>query len=389
MTNPRSIGGSERRRYVRAIVLLLCAPTLCLAQGVRTFLSEGTAIIAGGLPQAREEALQNALRAAVDLAIAGIAASEPTSGLTDNLRGAISNEARQYVTSYTILREGEAGGIYKVTAQATVSEDAIRARLASLRGLYRRVKQPRLMVVIPEKSLGIIVTDPSGETEVTNRLIRSGLRVVDKNAVKAIRDSDQLRKALQGDHEAAKLIGLRHGAEILIVGEAFSQGIMQGGPLGPLISARARLEARAIRTATGEILIADGQFGSGSDISGPVAEKKALADAGRKWVEANLSVVLSKWEQEVRDVTSVQLVVHVPNVRQLLQFESALRTHVPSIKDIQRRSFEGNVAVLELDVAGEGASLADELLKTVFAGLEVNVTTVTPHRLDVVVRTKQ
>ena len=55
-------------------------------------------------------------------------------------------------------------------------------------------------------------------------------------------------------------LGQRHGADVLIVGEASSEKAMSGGALGQLISVRAHVDARALRTDTGDIVTTDGQL---------------------------------------------------------------------------------------------------------------------------------
>lgn len=154
-----------------------------------------------------------------------------------------------------------------------------------------RTQRMRIMVVISETHLGRRIPEPAGETEIIRQFLQAGFRIVDQEQTRHIRDSEQVRQALAGDIEAAQSLGQRYGVELLIVGAAMSEKALSGGLLGELISARARLEARAVRTDTGDILVADGQVASGVDITEYIAGKKALAEAGKKWVEANLPLL--------------------------------------------------------------------------------------------------
>jgi hypothetical protein len=72
------------------------------------------------------------------------------------------------------------------------------------------------------------------------------------------------------------------------VGEASSEKAMSGGLLGQLVSVRAHVDARALRTDTGDIVTTDGQSASGVDLVESGAGRKALEEAARKWVETNL-----------------------------------------------------------------------------------------------------
>ncbi len=146
----------------------------------------------------------------------------------------------------------------------------------------------RIMVILLETSQGRRLNDPAGEKAMIRQLLQSGLSVVDQEQVQRIRESDQVRKAVTGDREAVRSLGQRHGADVLIVGEASSEKAMSGGALGQLISVRAHVDARALRTDTGDIVTTDGQSASGVDLVESGAGRKALEEAAKKWVETNL-----------------------------------------------------------------------------------------------------
>lgn len=146
----------------------------------------------------------------------------------------------------------------------------------------------RIMVILLETSQGRRLHDPAGEKAMIRQLLQSGLNVVDQEQVQRIRDSDQVRKAVTGDRGAVRSLGQRHGADVLIVGEASSEKAMSGGLLGQLVSVRAHVDARALRTDTGDIVTTDGQSASGVDLVESGAGRKALEEAARKWVETNL-----------------------------------------------------------------------------------------------------
>jgi hypothetical protein len=146
----------------------------------------------------------------------------------------------------------------------------------------------RIMVILLETSQGHRLHDPAGEKAMIRQLLQSGLSVVDQEQAQRLRDSDQIRKAVTGDREAVRNLGRQYGADVLIVGEASSEKAMSGGPLGQFVSVRAQVDARALRTDTGDILATDGQSASGLDLVESGAGKKAIEEAAKKWVETNL-----------------------------------------------------------------------------------------------------
>ena len=155
--------------------------------------------------------------------------------------------------------------------------------------------KPRIMVIVTERHVGAAVTDPSGETEIIRLLLRKGFTVVDQAQVRKIREGDQFKQVLDGDIKAARSLGRQHGAEVLIVGEAFSESALQGVMMGGMVSVRGRLQAKAIRTDTGEILAAEEAVAPALDVSEQVAGKKAISKAAVKWTDTALPLILEQW----------------------------------------------------------------------------------------------
>lgn len=136
---------------------------------------------------------------------------------------------------------------------------------------------PTVMVIIPEIHITQRIPDPAGETEIIRKLIQAGFKVLDPTVYKAIRETPQLSDALK-DASAASKLGSRFGADIIIIGEAFSESA--GNASGGMRSCRARVEARAVRTSDARILAADGQHAGGVDVSEFNAAKVSLRNAG-------------------------------------------------------------------------------------------------------------
>jgi hypothetical protein len=353
------------------------------------YTSGVAAIRQGNVGLARDQSLEDALRKAVEQAVGIFIESEARVQNFRLLSDEIYARTQGYVQRYTVVREQREGSLFRVTVQATIDMGSLENKLDALGLLYRHLKKPRVMVIISEASLGSRFGNPAGETEIIRQLLQNGIKVVDQEQTQHIRQSDHVRKVLEGDIEAAKRIGLQYGAEVLIVGQAAGEVAMRGKEFGGLISARARLQARAIRADTGAILVADGQAAPGVDIEVQAATKKALAEAGRLWAEKNLPEIWRHWERETADTSSVQLVVNGLNLQQLAQFEGLLRTQVRGVKDVQRRSLDKDMAVLDLDLRGTGQSLADELVQQKVDGFEIEVLRYSSHRLELRARQKK
>lgn len=123
---------------------------------------------------------------------------------------------------------------------------------------------PSVSVAIVEQHIARAVIDPAAETEMKSMLQQLGCEVIDK------------------------ISGRR--ADIQITGEAFSEA---AGRHGNLVSCRARVEMKAVRSADGKLILMDRQTEVAVDSAENVAGKTALANAAAKLTERLLTKLVS------------------------------------------------------------------------------------------------
>lgn len=247
--------------------------------------------------------------------------------------------------------------------------------------------KPRIVVVIPEQHLQRrFVPDPAAETEVIRKFVENDFWVVDQTQVEQIRYKDESRKALQGDNAAAMSIGQRFDAEVLIIGEAFSQrgSFSPGG----LVQCIARVEARAIRVDTGQILATHGVTAMSSGASEEIASKESLAEAGGKAGDYMMREIARKWKSAA--VPSVRVRLTGVDFRQLVLFEQMLKDNIEDVRRFHRRSFDvvGRVAEVDVDMAGGAQALSTELTTGEFPEFEIEVLNFTANTLDLKLKPK-
>jgi hypothetical protein len=253
--------------------------------------AEGIAVSQGNAGAAREQAIADALRKAVQQELGSMADTDRLSRSYAQLNDQVYTRVKDYVGSPTVLDERSEGKLFKVKVETTVDTDQLRTILARLfPDGATGSRLPRIMVMISETHFGRLFSgEPAGETEVIRQLLQAGFEVVDQARVQAIRGDNDVRNALAGDTAAIQRLGKRYEADVLIIGQGRSEKAARMRELGPMVSVRAQLDARAIQIATGTVLAAGGESAPGLDTAEHVASKKALAEAGRQWVENNLS----------------------------------------------------------------------------------------------------
>jgi hypothetical protein len=223
------------------------------------------------------------------------------------------------------------------------------------------------MVVIPEVHLSGKVPDPAGETEIIRQLVELGFNVVDQQQIAMIREQEMVTNAIN-DPMAAASLGVEFGADVIIVGEAFSEF---AGRNNNMISCRARVEARAIHTRTGRILATDGHHGSGMDISENLAGKSALKNAGSTLGNYLISQLCEKYDESSPVTTTSAIEIMASNV----DFMSLkkLTDHLTSVRGVSnvQKSMTGNVGRINLQYSGGIDKLAEEILSKSSLGFDI------------------
>jgi hypothetical protein len=110
-------------------------------------------VVGGNAAGARERALDDAIKHAVELSIADVADPATRAAQAKTIRALLAR-ARSFVPRYRTLEEGEAGGIYSVHLEAEVDEGALRARLerpVAVGPAPVRAPPPAVLVVAADK----------------------------------------------------------------------------------------------------------------------------------------------------------------------------------------------------------------------------------------------
>lgn len=182
------------------------------------------------------------------------------------------------------------------TERVLREKDAVAAISAEAKKIIPKDwKRPTVMIIIREMHVQQpVVIDPAGETEMAKRLIAEGFKVVDSEYVIMMK-ADQLRaKKLFNSLHTSTEYAANKKADILLYGEAISE---RAANLGDFEGCRARLELKAIRTDSDEVLLADSAFGGATDLAETVAGKKAIQQAANRLADTFLYSLAEKWHQ--------------------------------------------------------------------------------------------
>lgn len=365
------------------VVMFFLLPCFAFGQEIIVVSTGFGDVISGRESMARDRALENAMRNAVEQAVGTLVQSETVINNGSFIKDEIISKSSGYIKKYDIVEESSDNISYKVSIEASILTDNLKDDLSAIGLMMARKRKPRIMIVVKESHMRRKTLNPAGETEFIKLFSEKGFNVVDKMQALKIRNNDKMYASINGNNDLSAKIGLQHGAEIIIIGKAFSEEV--GETYGGMISSKARIEAKAIKTDSGEILIADGKHASAIDISGTLSGKSAIKKASSKLAKQFIEKIISVWSDEVTNTTTVKLIINGINYRDFLAFKGKLLHSIRGVKSIIHRSFSVKRAEVDINIKGDAQSLSEELTVRKIGKFKVNVDDFSGGRLIITV----
>lgn len=265
-----------------------------------------------------------------------------------------------------------------VATPAPVTKPVVARPANAKLSVQQKVGRPRLMVILPEFHVTRPIPDPAGETEIVRQLVEAGFKVVDQSQSKKIRQNEQLYAQLKADPQRVAALGREFGAEIVVFGEAFSETV---GATGGGTKVMARVEARAVRCDTAEILVAHGLEAEATEASEMVSSKKALRQAGNLVARYFVEQLAARWSNEAAGSRSIEVLVHDISYPQLVKLKEMLRSE-EIVQAFHQRLYEENMARFEMDCTGDPQDLVDALVTQKYGDFEIELVKLTGSKVE-------
>ncbi len=360
------------------------------AKDVKVAAVGQAAIVGGDTPQARDRAIDDALRRAVEQAVGTLVSAETVTQNFELLSDKIYAKSKGYVSKYEIVSEAKKEGVYEVNIKAEVKAGDLSKDLDGILAVLRAKKMPRVLVMIAEQNVGqanetfwwgdknFSANLDAAENAFINAWKPKGVRFVDRQAITGkIKVGAALGSAAPAD-DAVKEFAGKAGAEVVIVGKAFARDV---GPMmgTQMHSIRANLSLRALKVDTGEVLATSTTTHVAGHIDPGTGGTQALQGAAQKAAHELLERILEQWQGELGGSASVTVVINkvkgLKNVRAL----SATIEGIRGVTDVRQRAFGDSKVELEVDIKGSAQDLAVELEDKQFPGFRVEVEAVTAN----------
>ena len=376
----------KTRVLISLLLITLASAPFGLCQDDKEVVSSGAANIVGGNTLgARQEALNQAFRAAVELGLGTLIEAQTFTGNYKLISDNIYAKSQGYVKSYEIINEGpgEAPNTYKVTIKAVVNLTDMGNDLRALGILQDIMGMPKIMSMIDEVSTSsghsALSSDPSSSIAVEQKLLKRGFELVDKDVVSALR-SQELARMRDDIKEQAAFMGqfmeddaavLRlaeeasrsYGAQYLLLGLA---AIDPYPSAGAMKISTATFKAKIVDASTGEKIAAAQKSESGNGVSRAAADLNAGQRAGELMAEALIPQIIQNWSK--RSQQGILYLVKVYGIedyaRQGLKFVTLLKT-LPGVTNAVKRSWDAKLGRLEIDLTYRGGD-SDALITGIF-----------------------
>lgn len=402
---------SHTIKTAMAVVLLLAflemGSTLAWAQ-TQTVTAEGVAgILQGDQAIARDNAIQDALRKAVEQAVGTMIASETMVENFQVIRDNVLSKSQGYIQKYDIVKQGAQKDIYSVTITAVVAMGNLKNDLNALGLLMARVGKPRVLFMIAEQNIGQeillywwswwgkggaefkgqMVDMAVSETALKEEFLNKGFNVVDISSATGKFEISNAYRIADLTNDGAREFGKKLNAEVVIKGKSLAkEGPRSAG--SSVGSYLADITVSAIRVDNGQVLASARGQGVARHVAQHTGGNEALERAARDVAAKLVDQIVAKWTGETSGTQLVQLTIKGVRMKDLVKVKEFLQSQVRGVQGVIQRGFEGGVAVLELDAKVNAQQIGDELAKKDFEGFDLDVTGATANTLEIAATSK-
>ncbi len=357
------------------------------------------AVLDDDRPAARQKAIDDALRRAVEMA-AGTRVSSITEMKDFQVKmDRVLTHAQGFVRRYEIVKEGMDGAVVQVTVRAFIGTAELDKDLAAMGLLMARKGMPRTLVLIAEQNIGMAAPRAAwmrGE----DALVSTDLRIAETTVLDVLKNGGfgQLidpeiaaEKTVQVGGIASEITSAQArrlksltGAEVILFGQVIATSRGEMPDLGPgWRSCAATISGRAVNTDNGDILSTAETTQSAAQIDDPTCGKEAIKKASRAFAQEMIKKIASRWTKDVSAGNDVHVTVRkVPSFRTASDFRSALTHHVRGVRNVSQRSFASGTQELDVTLQGSTEEFAQEVEAKKLGKFSVRVLGLTANTVD-------
>ncbi len=339
---------------------------------------------AGSDLKARDEALQRALRAAIEKGVGTLVDSETMTRNFKLFDDRIYSEVKGYIRTYDVVGDNQGeGGIYRIKIKAVVALGALKKDIQALNIIKNQKKNPRIMILgvarIENAQVDSAIKIQDVQTAMEMRLSELKFPMVNREASQVINE-----KELQDASRCAAL-GRRYDAEVVITYEALCTLQEASEAYGIKVFAmNANVNARAISTDNARIICSDHASGVARGPGMLPTAQKALGETGIKLGDSLANKLIEQWRGEVFNTADIKIIINNINYEGRNAVMDWLKQQ-RGVTGVNERVYANNSLEIEVTVEGSIWKDFDRVLNQCPAP-KLSITTLTPNRIDCVIK---
>lgn len=386
-------------RCLWLIVLLLFVPFFSLyGTSNNTVEVEGYASIVDAKKDlARENALNNAFRRAVEQAIGVMVESDSLVLNAQILNDKIYSKSTGYIKKYTIIDEKVDGDSYRIKISALVSKVKIEKDIDEIGQIIKKAGNPRIMLLIAEQigndgkpiywwgKEGLFGSGIA-ENTLTSVFLQKGFTLVDRKVVLAgIKDRIKDLDADINNDTALRLAAIGE-ADVVIIGKVIANS---GRPLmgSSIRSNQASFTAKAINADTGEPIASYTTNAVQAHVDPVTGTSQAIQKAANDMAERLCYQILGKLKKRASGLHSVKLSVYGLKYNEINQLIELLK-ELEFVEDIDQRGFNERTLNLQVELTASTKAFADSLHNKKFKKGSMEVLSFTHNAIELKVKSR-
>ncbi|MBP8626639.1 MAG: flagellar assembly protein T N-terminal domain-containing protein [Syntrophorhabdales bacterium] len=354
-------------------------------------------IIDGRKDQARENALNNAFRRAVEQAVGVMVDSDSMVVNAELLNDRIYSKSTGYIKKYNIINEKVDGDSYRIKINAIVSKVKIEKDIDEIGQIIKKAGNPRIMFLITEQTgndgkptywWGKEGSSGSGTAEnvLTSVFLQKGFNLVDRKVVLAGIKDNIKKLDVDVDNDTALRLAALGEADVVVIGKVTANS---GRPMmGTSIrSNQVSFTARAVNADTGQPLASYTTNAVQAHVDPVTGTSQAIQKAANDMAERLSYQILGKLKKRASGLHTVKISVSGLKFSDINAFTETLK-ELESLEELNQRGFTGGALRLDADITVSTKDFADNLNHLRFKKRPIEVTLYTSNAIELKVKTK-
>ena len=362
---------------------------------------EGYAAIVGGRKDAaREAALNNAFRRAIEQVIGVMVSSKTVVQDSALLNDKILSKSSGFIKTYRITSERFETDACRVGVRATVSTVRLEKGLDDVGLVSRKLGKPRVAVIMTEQNIGndgpsasladSAVNAGIAESVLHDVLAKRGYNVVDRETLVAIarREGAYSASGAGVPTEVALQVAADGGAEVVIIGNAVAKAGVSAISGTNMRTSQANVSARVVDADTGHLMASHAATANAAHVNPTAGGAEAIKRASRELADNLNRQIVAKWSRRVSGTRTARVVIKGVEFGDIARLRDLMLERLNHVEKTEERSYRGGVLTLDAEITGSARDLAEEITHTDMGGYRYRVISLTANTLNLQLQKK-